>query len=58
MTNKYYQEHTGKLQKEARDKYQNLFDEEENKRRKKAQEIYQNFTEEEKEKKALVLSET
>ena len=39
MVNKYYQKHKEKLQKEAREKYQNLSDEENNKRRKKVQDI-------------------
>ena len=48
MVNKYYQKHKEKLQKEARERYQNLSEEEKDKRRKKARERYQNFTEEEK----------
>ena len=35
-TNKYYQKHKAKLQKEAREKYQNLSEKEKDKRRKKA----------------------
>ena len=31
MTNKYYQKHKERLQKEARKKYQNLFEEEKKK---------------------------
>ena len=31
MTNKYYQKHKERLQKEARKKYQNLFEEEKEK---------------------------
>ena len=48
MVNKYYQKHKEKLQKEARERCQNLSEEEKDKRRKKARERYQNFTEEEK----------
>ena len=51
MTSKYYQKHKERLQKEARERYQNLYEEEKDKRRKKSRERYQNFTEEEKEKK-------
>ena len=34
MANKYYQKHKEKLQKEARERYQNLSEEEKEKRRK------------------------
>ena len=47
MVSKYYQKHKERLQKEAREKYQNLSEEEKDKRRKKAREKYLNFTEEE-----------
>ena len=50
MTTNYYQIHKEKLQKEARERYQNLPEEEKNKRLKKAREWYQNLTKEEKEK--------
>ena len=50
MKNKYYQKHKERLRKEARDKYQNLSEEENEKRQKKATESYQNLTEQEKEK--------
>ena len=50
MKNKYHQKHKERLRKEARERYQNLSEEEKNKRRKKAQDRYQKFTEEKKEK--------
>ena len=50
MTNNYYQKHKERLQKEARERYQNPCEEEKDKRQKKARERYQNLTEEEKEK--------
>ena len=50
MVNKYYQRNKEKLQKEAREKYQNLSEEEKDKKHKYARERQQNFTEEEKEK--------
>ena len=50
MVNKYYQKHKERLQKEARERYQNLSEEEKDKRRKKTRVRYQNFIEEEKEK--------
>ena len=50
MINKYYQKHKERLQREARERYQSLFEEEKDKRRRKAREIYQNFTKEEKKK--------
>ena len=56
MENKYYQKHKERLWKEARERYQNLFEEERYKRRKNAREWYQIFTEEEKVKKVSVLS--
>ena len=46
------------MRKEARERYQNLSEEEKNKRRKKARKRYENFTEEEKEKKASILAGT
>ena len=51
MINKYYQMNKKKLRKEARERYQNVSEEENEKRRKKAQDRYQNLSEEEKEKK-------
>ena len=50
ITNNYYQKHKERLRKEAREKYQNLSEEEKGKRQKEARERYQNLTEEEKEK--------
>ena len=50
ITNNYYQKHKERLRKEAREKYQNLSEEEKGKRQKEAWERYQNLTEEEKEK--------
>ena len=58
MSNRYYQKHEEKIRKEARERYQNLSEEEKSKRRKKARKRYDNFTEEEKEKKASILSGT
>ena len=40
MVNKYYQKHKEKLRKEARERYQNLFEEEKDKRRKKVRDRY------------------
>ena len=50
MTQEYYQKHKERLQKEARERYQNLSEEEKKKRRRKARERYQNLTEEENKK--------
>ena len=50
MTHEYYQKHKERLQKEARERYQNLSEEEKEKRRRKARERYQNLTEEENKK--------
>ena len=50
ITNNYYQKHKERLRKEAREKYQNLSEEEKGKSQKEAREGYQNLTEEEKEK--------
>ena len=58
MSNRYYQKHEKKIRKEARERYQNLSEEENSKRRKKARKRYGNFTGEEKEKKASILSGT
>ena len=51
MVNKYYQKNKEKLQKEARERYQNLSEEEKEKRQKMARDRYQNLSEEEREKK-------
>ena len=51
MVSKCYQKQKERLQKEARQRYWNLSEEEKDKRWKKARERYQNFTEKEKEKK-------
>ena len=50
MGNSYYQKHKEELPKKARERYQNLSEEEKSKRWKKAEERYQNFTEKDKEK--------
>ena len=50
MANKYYQKHKEKLQKGARERYQNLSEEEKDKRRKKVQDKYKNHAEEQKQK--------
>ena len=57
MVSKFYQKHKERLQKEARERYQNLLEEGKDKKLKKSIERYQNFTEEEKEK-ASVFSGT
>ena len=49
MVNKY-QTHKERLQKVARERYQNLSEEEKHKRRKKVQDRYQNLPEEQKQK--------
>ena len=46
MVNKYYKKNKEKLQKEARERYQNLSEEEKEKRRKKASGRYENLSEE------------
>ena len=51
MTNKYYKKNKGKLQKEARGRYQNLSEEEKDKKRQYACKRYRNLSEEEQEKK-------
>ena len=51
MVNKYYQKHKEKLRKEAREKYQNLSEEEKEKKRQYHRECSKNLSEEEKEKK-------
>ena len=50
MVNKCYRKHKERLQKEARERYQNLSEEETDRKSKKARERYQNFTQEEKER--------
>ena len=50
MVNKYYQKHKGRLLKEARERYQNLSEEEKDRRRKKVQDIYQKLPEEQKQR--------
>ena len=50
VVNKYYQKHKEKLQKEVRERYQNLSDEEKDKRRKKARERYKIFLKKKKKK--------
>ena len=49
MTNNYYQKNKEKLQKEARERYQNLFKEEKGKKRQYTRKQHRNFYEEEKE---------
>ena len=49
MTNNYYQKNKEKLQKEARERYQNLFKEEKDKKRQYTRKQHRNFSEEEKE---------
>ena len=56
MVNKYYEKHKERLQKEARETYQNRSEEEKDKKRKKSRERYQNFTEGKKRKNPSVLS--
>ena len=51
MVNKYYQKNKEKLQREARERYQYLCEEEKEKRQKKARDRCKNLSEEEKEKK-------
>ena len=43
MVNKYYQKNKEKFQKEARERYQNLFEEEKEKTQKKARDIQKSF---------------
>ena len=50
MTNKYYQKHKQKLQKDAHERYQNLSEEEKDKRRKKVLYRYGNPSEEQNQK--------
>ena len=51
MVNKYYHTNKEKLQKEAREKYQNLSEEEKEKNQTKARDRYKNLCEEEKSEK-------
>ena len=46
MINKYYQKHKERLQKGARERYQNLSEKEQEKTRKKVQDRYKNLPEE------------
>ena len=46
MANKYHQKHKERLQKGARERYQNLSEEEKDKRRKKVQDKYKTHAEE------------
>ena len=50
MVNKYYQKHKRRLLKEARERYQNLSEEEKDRRRKKVKDRYQQLPEEQKQK--------
>ena len=43
MTNNYYQKNKEKLQKEARERYQNLSEEEKDKKRQYARKLYRNL---------------
>ena len=43
MVNKYDQKHKERLREEARERYQNLSEEEKDKRRKKVRDRYKNF---------------
>ena len=56
MLNSYYQKNKENIQKETRERYQNLSEEEKEKRQKKAQGRYKILSKEEKEKKASVSS--
>ena len=50
LSAKYYQENKERLQKKARERYQNLSKEEKEKKRQHGRERYQNLSEEEKQK--------
>ena len=50
MTNKYYKTNKEKLSRKAREKYQNLSEEEKDKKHQYARERYRNLSEEEKQK--------
>ena len=56
MTNNYHLKHKKRLRKEAREKYQNLSEEEKDKRQKKARERYQNLTEDEKKSFSIIVN--
>ena len=56
MVNCYYQKHKERLRKKARERYQNLSEEEKDKIRKKARERYQNVIKKEKEKNINIIS--
>ena len=45
MVNKYYQKHKEKLRKEARERYQNLSEDEKDKRRKRSETVVKIFQE-------------
>ena len=55
MANKYHQKIKEKLCKEARERYQNLFQEEKEKTQKKTQDRYENLSEDEKEKSISII---
>ena len=50
MLNKYYQKHKERLQKKARERYQNLSEEEKDKRREEVRDRYKNPSQEKKQK--------
>ena len=56
MVNYYYLKHKERLRKKARERYQNLSEEEKDKIRKKARERYQNVIKKEKEKNINIIS--
>ena len=56
MVNCYYHKHKERLRKKARERYQNLSEEEKDKIRKKARERYQNVIKKEKEKNINIIS--
>ena len=58
MVNKNTKKDKERLQKEARERYQNVSEEEKDKRQKKIRERYSNFTKKRKRRKASVLSGT
>ena len=58
MPTEYYQKNREKLQKKARERYQNLSEEKRNKNRYHGHESYQNVSEGIKKQKATILSRT
>ena len=50
MVNKYYQKHKEKLQKEARERYQNFSEEEKDRKQKMIRDRYKNLSEDNKSK--------